>query len=112
MTIGIDIDDTITDTTLNANKYVRIYEPNLKNDYHTLSKEKYEDFRMQYQREISRTNPLKEGVKEAFDYFSSHSIKIIIITTRDKHYASDIDEISINHLNSNGLKFAKFILIP
>lgn len=109
MIIGIDIDDTITETTKNANKYARIFDPNLNDDYHTFSKEKYEEFRHLYQREISRTNPLKEGVKEAFEYFDKHNIKVIIITTRDKYYANDIDEISINHLKNNGLKFSKFI---
>lgn len=109
MTIGIDIDDTITETTLNANKYAKIYNPNLQDDYHSLPKEKYEEFRLQYQRKISETNPLKEGVKEAFDYFASNNIKVIIITTRDKYYANDIDEISVNHLKRNGLKFSKYI---
>ena len=40
MILGIDIDDTITETTLTANKYITLFDNSYK-DYHDLSQNKY-----------------------------------------------------------------------
>ncbi len=112
MTIGIDIDDTITKTSENIKKYLAKYKPGFTDNYHNLPAVEYDEFLYTYQSEISATNELRENVKEAFDYFKSHDIKIIIITHRSNKYAHDIDNISINHLKKNGLLFDKFINTP
>lgn len=68
MTIGIDIDETITETRKNALKYLAKYD-NKCLDYHNLPVEKYMEFMNLYEEEIIITNELKKRSKRSIQLF-------------------------------------------
>lgn len=109
MTIGIDIDDTITKTSEKAAENLAKYDNNYL-DYHNLPSEKYEEFMKLYQAEILRTVELREGVKEAFRYFKDKGYRIVIITARDNTYSKEIKTITLDYLAQNELDYDKIIL--
>lgn len=108
MTIGIDIDDTITETTITGNKYIAKFD-NSYSDYHDLPQSKYFDFLNLYLQEIVKNNILKDGVKEAFDYFNDCGYKIIIITARNNVHAPNVIELTKEFLERNNLKYDKVV---
>ena len=83
MVIGIDIDDTITNTTMYANK---IYHNNQtytqKDDYHLLDKEEYDRFLEEYSLDIVSNVSLKDECKRVIDKWHKQGHKIIIVTAR------------------------------
>lgn len=107
MTIGIDIDDTITETTLKANEYLKEFDEDFKEDYH--KHPKYEEFMALYRKKIMQNVSLAKHVKEAFDFFDSNGYKIIIITYRPETYAPDVNNITIEFFKKHGLKYEKLI---
>lgn len=108
MIIGIDIDDTITDTSIVANKYLTLFSRNYQ-DYHELPQEKYYDFLNEYQAEIVKNNILKEGCQEAFKYLKENGWKIIIITARSSEFDSRIEKLTKEFLANNNLIYDKII---
>lgn len=107
-TIGIDIDDTITETTITGNKYVKIFNSSYK-DYHDLPEDKYYQFLNLYLSEIIMNNTLKSGVKEAFEFLHKNNYKIIIITARNNIYTPNAKELTIKFFEQQGLKYDKII---
>lgn len=108
MIIGIDIDDTITETSLMAKSNLAKFD-NSYQDYHKLPKERYVEFMHKYQGYGLKNASLKEGVKEAFQYLRDKGYKIIIITARNNKYTKDLDKITINYLKEHGLVYDKII---
>lgn len=108
MTIGIDIDDTITNTTQTIKKYLALFDSTYT-DYRDLPKEKYVKFLTRYHAQIMKTCPLKEYVKEAFAYFKKNHDKIIIITARDNKYCKDAMDITKRYLKNQNLSYDKII---
>ncbi len=106
MNIGIDIDDTITETTLVGNKYLKYFD-NTYRDYHDLPLERYYDFINLYLPSIVQNNLVKEGVKEAFAYFKEHHHKIILITARNDLHVGNIKKLTIEFLNNNDIPYDK-----
>ncbi|MCI9281171.1 MAG: hypothetical protein HFI49_02800 [Bacilli bacterium] len=108
MILGIDIDDTITETTLTANKYITLFDNSYK-DYHDLSQNKYFDFLNLYLQDIVKNNILKEGVKEAFEFFKNKGYKIIFITARNDIHAPNIKKLTKEFLDKNNIYHDKLI---
>lgn len=83
MTVGIDIDDTITETSLTANLYL---QKNPKYigiiDYHELEQEEFVNFVKNNVSDIQKNAPLKTGVKECINYLRENGHKVILITAR------------------------------
>lgn len=83
MVIGIDIDDTITNTTKYANE---IYHNNQtytqKDDYHLLDKKEFDKFLKEYSLDIVSNAPLKDNCKFVIDKWHKKGYKIIIVTAR------------------------------
>lgn len=81
MNIGIDIDDTLADTTKLANailhnnpKYVDVL------DYHDLNKEEFIQFGKKHLDEIQKYLILKDGVLEVLNNLKKQGYNIVIIT--------------------------------
>lgn len=108
MIIGIDIDNTITDTAKKAAECLKEFNPSYK-DYHDLPIELYNEFMLKYISYITSTCNLKDGVKEAFDYLREKNYQIIIITARSHDYKNDIKEITLNYLKTHELFYDKII---
>lgn len=108
MVLGIDIDDTITETTITGNKYITKFDSSYQ-DYHDLPQNKYYDFLNLYLQDIVKNNILKDGVKEAFDYFKSIGCKIVIITARNDIYTPNVKKLTKEFLDKNAIKYDKLV---
>lgn len=108
MNIGIDIDDTITETSLIGNKYITKFDSNYK-DYHDLPQKKYFEFLNRYLQDIVRNNIIKAGVKEAFEFFRSKGYKIIFITARNDIHTPNIKKLTKEFLDKNNIFYDKLI---
>ena len=106
MILGIDIDDTITDTSKIINLYLKREYPEY-DDYHKLPKSEYRKFLKKYIRQMRYEYPIKDGVKEAWKFFKENDIKVIIITARnkklDRHNLKDTKKF----LEKNGIFYDK-----
>ena len=80
MILGIDIDDTITNTSKVVNKYLRQEYPKYDNRK-LLSKKEYRRFLKKHIKQMRDEYELKDGVKTAWEYFKENHFKIIIITS-------------------------------
>jgi len=95
MIIGIDIDETITDTKSITLKYINQYAPELKGIlYEDFSEDAQADFWQKYIGMIQSENEFMPGVKEAFDYLKSEGYEIVIITARGHHIDYDAEGIT------------------
>ena len=78
MTIGIDLDDTLIETTKTGNKYLKKFITDKSiSDYHDLSKDEYLKFYSLYLYDIQKNAPLK---KDALNEINK------INKAREKHY--------------------------
>ena len=93
MVIGIDIDDTITETTLSALEHLAKYNCKVL-DHHNLSNNDYDEFMELYIKSIMKIANLKVGVRDAFKYLNNSGYKIIIITARNNKYSSEVLRIT------------------
>ena len=108
MIIGIDIDNTITETSKKAKEFLKEFNKNY-NDYHDLPENIYNEYMQKYAIKIASLCDLKEGVKEAFNYLNSNNYKIIIITARSNYYSKDNIKATKQYLKNNDLKYNKII---
>lgn len=106
MILGIDIDDTITNTSEIVNKYLKQEYPNY-DDRNLLPKKEYKKFLKKYIRQMRGEYELKDGAKEAWEYFRDHDFKIIIITARNNKYDRDNIKNTLAFLEKNGIFYNK-----
>lgn len=106
MILGIDIDNTITDTNETVRAYLKQEYP-LYEDYKLLPKKEYELFLKKNLKAMRKEYKLKKGVKEAWTYFKEHNFKIIIITARNNEFDDKYIEDTIKFLRVNGLFYDK-----
>lgn len=86
MTIGIDIDDTITYTTKRANEILHQNdEYKMVKDYHDLPDEIKKEFVDKNLTTIVQSSLLKEDVKEVLNKWHQEKIKIIFISARGSY---------------------------
>lgn len=92
MTIGIDIDDTITNTRDVINKYGKIYalDNGISLDDMLSNKEYISKFLHKYWDKVKYEVTIKEGVKDTIDYLQEKGFKIVIITARSRIYEKDL----------------------
>ncbi len=117
MNIGIDIDDTITDTFDYLMPYVAEYynldieylkENNIS--YNTLPKGYNErDFGKSIYHKILKNIPPKKDVAKYIKKLKNDGNKIIIITARDREIYDNPNEITKNQLEKLGIEYDKLI---
>lgn len=104
MTIGIDIDDTITETSLIANQYLKKYpEYQELSDYHMLEKNVFKKFVKDNVLDIQNNAPLKDGVKECIDYLRKNGHKVILITARGANGFTFLKSETKKYLEKNNI---------
>lgn len=115
MTIGVDIDDTITNSSELIIKYVKKFfntdNPTLiSNVMHlTQIEDKLLEFYEKYLYELMNTYTIKENAKEVIDRSRAKGHKIIIITARGYTIRNGIIDITKNYLKEHGINYDKII---
>ena len=119
MNIGIDIDDTITNTYetlipmiaisygMNMDKLLAKV-PSYKQLRGTLPN--YRDFMHKNYNKMAKIVPLKVGAVDIINKLREQGHKIIFISARNNDEYSDPYQISYDYLTSNGIQFDKLIV--
>jgi len=119
LNIGIDIDDTITDTYYNLLPIIAIkYNINLNKLYkkkYTYGKmhkllPNYLEFCRENSLGVIKIVPLKKDVIKVFNKFKEDGHNIIFITARDHKEYDDPYKVCYDYLINNGVKFDKIIV--
>ena len=119
MNIGIDIDDTITNTYetlipmvaisygINIDKFMKKL-PSYKElvgtlpDFGNFAKKNYE--------KIAKMVPLRVGVVDVINKLKEQGHRIVIISSRNNTDFKDPYKVSYDYLTTNGIKFDKLIV--
>ena len=83
LNIGIDIDNTLTNTSIVSNALVKedkLYHGVL--DYHDLNKEEAKDFLSKYLEQVVWNIDIKDDALEVLKYWKNKGYKLIFITAR------------------------------
>ena len=104
MTIGIDIDDTLTETSKIANLYLKQNEK-YKDlvDYHLLDTETFGRFVAENIESIQKHVPLKAGAKDFIDNLRESGNKVIIITARGSNEFEFLINITLDYFKDMGI---------
>lgn len=109
MIIGIDIDDTLVNTSQSFDNVIKKYNVNFnkrfKDDW---TKEEFEFIFNNYLKEILLSAKLNEGAKEVIDYLNDKNYKLIVITARSNRYDVSIPEGTIKQLKNENINIAEF----
>lgn len=117
MRIGIDIDDTITNSTHFIDLYAKKYDNSVKilkdrylltERYHW-SKEKCDDFWCKYVDSIMNNVTVKENAVYYINKLYDEGNSIYIITARSNDYSLNVKEITKKFIKDIGLKYTEII---
>lgn len=106
LTIGIDIDNTITNTSIYSNTLLKkdpLY--NSKNNYRELNKEEIKNFLTKYIESIVESVLVKKDVIDTLSYWKNKGYKIVFITARGAEKTDNYTSLKSTFLTS--LYFAK-----
>src|SRR5574344_226256 len=122
MRIGIDIDDTITNTEQllmkKAFEYDKTYKDvkGYKDPYDTSYTKRFywnekdvKDFHIKYYEYVYLNVDIKEDAKEYINKLHDEGYEIYIVTARDKEYIDNPYMLSKNYLDNNGVKYDKLV---
>lgn len=111
-TIGIDIDDTITNSTRVVKRYIYKYSNSeeLKNNVEGIIRGNYvsEESKVFYKsrsKEIGNEIKVKKHAREIIQKLHDDGHKIIIVTARSNNYYDDAYGFSYEYLTRNGIVF-------
>ena len=117
MRIGIDIDDTITNTQAKIDELAlkdgfKIYDRTKHwfYDRYNQSMDVDEAFLRKHVIEMMKEATIKDGVSEYISKLKEDGHQIYIVTARSTYYDSTIPDITIEYLEKNNVKYDKIIL--
>lgn len=113
MRIGIDIDDTITNTTFDIDACASLYDKNLtinKEAYYFEERykwpyEKCEEFWHKYVDKIMSNTSVKEDASLYINKLYEEGNTIYIITARNNKYSTNVIDITKSYLDKHGIKY-------
>ena len=109
MIIGIDVDDTLVNTSQSFDEVIKKYNINFnkkfKDDW---TKEEMDLILNNYLKEILLSAKLNEGAKEVIDYLNNKNYKLIVITARSNRYDASIPQCTINQLKNENINITEF----
>ncbi len=107
MRIGIDIDETLTDTEKSFNNVIKKYNVKFSKKYSEKWNEDEKVYLLSnFIEEILSNAVLKEGSKKAIDLLNNMGHELIVITARNNEYSNNIEAITRNLIRENKLKFS------
>ena len=120
MRIGIDIDDTITNSTKVVKKYIEKYDSVYCNDKHLinnlnsiirgfLADEDTKRFFKDHSKEMGMEIEVKEHAKEIIDKLKEEGNQIYIITARSDKFYDNAQEFCEEYLKYNNINYDKLI---
>lgn len=113
MRVGIDIDDTITETSdliscvLTKNNLL-----DKSNDFDSYSKielDSFEDLIRSNIDEVLTNCPIKKNAKEVINYLKEKGNEIYLITSRSNHYSSNVYDITVSYLKRHGIEYDELL---
>ena len=113
MRIGIDIDDTITETSSLIEQI--IYDNNIYNvssdfdSYSDIELKTYDDIIRENIDNIMKNCPIKKDAIEVLKYIKDMGHEIYIITARDNYYSPNVFDITVSFLKEHGIIYDKLI---
>lgn len=112
LTIGIDIDDTITNSNKVVKKYINKYSNSeeLKNNVANIIRGLYVSdeskvFYKKYSKIMGDSIKVKKNAKEIINKLYDEGNRIVIVTARNNNYYDDAYGFSYDYLKRNGIKF-------
>ena len=118
MRIGIDIDDTITNTTSLMDEYAKRYDNTVKinnNEYYMKDRynwtfQKVESFWKQCIEDILSNVSTKEDAVKYINKLYDEENDIYLITARSSRYSVNVPEITTNYMDKLGIKYNYLIM--
>ncbi len=109
MRIGIDIDDTLVNTSDSFDEIVKKYNINFSKKF----KDNWTEDEMKfiftnYLKETLVNAKLKENAKEVLEYLSSLGHELIVITARTEAHCSGIEVFTKKFMKENDIKINEF----
>ena len=109
MIIGIDVDDTLVDTTESFDEVLKKYNVNFKKKFKdTWTEEEKKFIFNNYLTESLKQAKFKPDVKEVLDYLDNKGYELVIITARSDIYCKGIEEFTRELINKEKLKISEF----
>lgn len=106
MRIGIDVDETLTDTEISFNEVIKKHNVDFNKKYSDYwSKDEAEYILSNFCEEIIGGAKLKEGAKEIVQKLKKDGHELFIITARSNHYSKNIKDITHSLMEDNDLEF-------
>ena len=120
MNIGIDIDDTLTDSCPVLRSYLEKYDSVYCNDKHMLNNiadiicghfvdDAVARFYIENGKQMASEIPIKENAKEIIDRLLSEGNKITIITARSKEFFGDSQSYNEAYLKNHNINYTKLL---
>lgn len=108
MKIGIDIDDTIVETSKSFDNVIKKYNINFSKRYKdNWTKEERNFIFYNYLNEILVGAAIMEDVKDITDYLNSLGHELIVITARNNKYCKNIEDITKEFIKKERLNISK-----
>lgn len=118
--IGIDIDDTITDTSSSIKYYVEKYAKDYKDGHILIEREAniirgffdhevIVQFFLDHGKDIAGKAKLRKYAKEVIEQLRKEGHEIIFITARSNQYYTDAKKFCEDYLNENNVQYDKVL---
>ena len=103
MRIGIDVDNTMTDTFEYLLELKKKYDVDMEDDYHNWDTDIKDNFLKQHLKEIWKNCKIKENCKDIIDKLRKAKHEIIIVSYRQNVYGIDSLELLKEYLDKNNI---------
>ena len=113
MRIGIDLDDTLCNTSKIINKYILEYAKEENIDINEVMKTRRNDFFIKYTVEIFEKVEIKDNASEVLNELKNKGHELYAITARSTNLTSeyiDVVKPTTNWLNRHNIKIDKLII--
>lgn len=108
MKIGIDIDDTLVDTSKSLDELLQKYNIDFKRKYKNKWTRKEKNFIFSnYLEEMLVNAKIKKDVREVLDNLNFLGHELIIITARNNKYCAGIEEFTLKFLKYEKINVSK-----